>query len=256
MQLSVSIQGAGYRDNKTLDHIHFKLQEGNLLAVIGPNGSGKTTLIRAISQVLPVIEGKIHINGTDLLQANITERAQLMAVVPQSTYVPPSFFVEEVVLMGRTPFLKWNGRATKEDLRKVNSAMHQTDIFQFKGQLCGKLSAGERQRVILARALAQDTPVLLMDEPTSHLDLRYQIEFLELVKNLNKDEGKTVVIAMHDLNLAARFGDLFLAMKDGGCTAFGKVEAVMQNDTLTSLYDLPIEIIDSGMSKPPLIFPK
>ncbi len=243
MQLRVSIDSAGYDQSATINDIHFNLHEGQLLAVIGPNGSGKTTLIRAISQVLPHIQGQLHVNGTDLLQTSENTRARLMAVVPQSTYVPPSFLVREVVLMGRTPYMNWNGKASKEDEIFVREAMEQTDIEKFKDQLCGELSAGERQRVILARALAQNTPVLLMDEPTSHLDLRYQIEFLELTKTLSINDGKIVLIAMHDLNLAARFGDLFLAMKNGTTDAFGSAWDVLLPEKLSEIYGLAVRVI-------------
>jgi len=249
MQLHVSIDQAGYDQSATISDIHFNLQEGQLLAVIGPNGSGKTTLIRAISQVLPHVKGQLHINGTDLFQTSEISRARLMAVVPQSTYVPPSFLVREVVLMGRTPYMNWNGKASQKDKIIVNEAMEQTDVEKFKDQLCGELSAGERQRVILARALAQNTPVLLMDEPTSHLDLRYQIEFLELSRTLSLHDGKTVLVAMHDLNLAARFGDLILAMENGKTAAFGSVEEILQADILSTIYGLPIDVLRSPEKK-------
>jgi len=243
MQLRVSIDQAGYDQSATIRNIHFTLQEGQLLAVIGPNGSGKTTLIRAISQVLPFDEGQYHINGTNLKEASEISRAQLMAVVPQSTYVPPSFLVREVVLMGRTPYMNWNGKSSRVDEKFVQKAMEQTDVKKFEDQLCGELSAGERQRVILARALAQNTPVLLMDEPTSHLDLRYQIEFLELTRTLGINNGKTVLVAMHDLNLAARFGDLFLAMKNGSTDSFGSAQDVLLPEKLSEIYGLAVRVI-------------
>jgi iron complex transport system ATP-binding protein len=243
MQLRVSIDRAGYDQSAIISDIHFNLQEGQLLAVIGPNGSGKTTLIRAISQVLPYVTGQLHINGADLMQASDNSRARLMAVVPQSTYVPPSFLVREVVLMGRTPYMNWNGKSSREDDKFVREAMEQTDVEKFKDQMCGDLSAGERQRVILARALAQNTSVLLMDEPTSHLDLRYQIEFLELARTLC------------DLNLAARFGDLILAMENGKTAAFGSVEEILQADILSTIYGLPIDVLRSPENKHTLITP-
>jgi iron complex transport system ATP-binding protein len=255
MQLRVSIDRAGYDQSATISDIHFNLQEGQLLAVIGPNGSGKTTLIRAISQVLPYVTGQLHINGADLMQVSDNSRARLMAVVPQSTYVPPSFLVQEVVLMGRTPYMNWNGKASREDDKFVREAMEQTDVEKFKDQMCGELSAGERQRVILARALAQNTPVLLMDEPTSHLDLRYQIEFLELARTLCLNNGKTVLVAMHDLNLAARFGDLILAMENGKTATFGSVEEILQADILSTIYGLPIDVLRSPKNKHTLITP-
>jgi iron complex transport system ATP-binding protein len=256
MQLNVAIKNAGYTSSSIIHDIQFTLGKGQLLAVIGPNGSGKTTLVRAISQVLPFLDADIQINGTNLMQTNENNRSRLIAVVPQSTFVPPQFLVEEVVLMGRTPYMNWSGKATQDDLVKVHKAMQQTAVEKFKHRVCGELSAGERQRVILARALAQDTPVLLMDEPTSHLDLRYKIEFLELTKTLSKEQGKIVLVAMHDLNLAARFGDQFLAMKDGTTNTFGKAHDILTSENLSRIYDLAVQVIKSRDGVQTIIIPK
>ena len=193
MLMRAAIQSAGYETEPVLRDIRFELPPGQLMAVIGPNGCGKTTLIRAISGVLPNVQGECHINGTDLLQSDETARARLLAVVPQSTYIPPAFTVEEVVLMGRTPHLNWLGALSARDTEIAHEAMRLTDVEGFAGRWCSQLSAGERQRVILARALAQDTPMLMMDEPTSHLDLRYQIEFMEITKNLASRQDKTIL---------------------------------------------------------------
>lgn len=244
MLLRVSIEKAGYSSSATIHDIQFDVREGQLLAVIGPNGSGKTTLVRAISRVLPFIDAQIHVNGTNLMQTDENERSRLIAVVPQSTYVPPHFLVEEVVLMGRTPYMNWSGKAKQDDMDIVQKAMIQTDVEKFRQCVCGELSAGERQRVILARALAQETPVLLMDEPTSHLDLRYQTEFLELTRDLCQKEGKTVLVAMHDLNLAARFGDVFLAMKNGTTDAFGSARDILLPEKLSQIYGLAVHVIN------------
>jgi iron complex transport system ATP-binding protein len=242
MQIQVSIHDAGYNQSSIIKDIHFTVKEGELLTVIGPNGSGKTTLIRAISNVLSYVNGQIMVNGTNLLKISEKERARMISVVPQSTYVPPSFLVREVVLMGRTPYMSWNGKSSSEDLKILDQVMHQTFVKEFENRFCGELSAGERQRVILARALAQKTPVLLMDEPTSHLDLHYQIEFFSLVKHLILHQGKTVLVAVHDLNLAARFGDLCLALKNGKTAAFGNTDEVLGADTLSIIYEHPISV--------------
>jgi ABC-type cobalamin/Fe3+-siderophores transport system ATPase subunit len=245
MLLRVNLLSAGYINKKILDDIHFELPEGRILALIGPNGCGKTTLIRAISGTLPDMHGELHVNGTDLTTASPMERARLVAVVPQSTHIPPAFLVEDVVLMGRTPFIHWSGKTTPADQAIALDAMRKTDVLRFQGRYCGDLSAGERQRVILARALSQDTPVLLMDEPTSHLDLRYQIEFLELTMKLAVEANKTVMVALHDLNLAARFGDEVLAMKDGRVVMQGKAREVLNPETIGSIYGLPVSVFEA-----------
>ena len=255
MLLQTDIQQAGYNASPVISGIRFALPPGRILAMIGPNGSGKTTLIRALSGVLPVVEGSVHINGTDLLRAGESERARLLAVVPQSTHIPPSFSVEEVVMLGRTPYLNWLGKSGQIDEEAADEAMRLTDVARFRGRICGSLSAGERQRVILARALAQDTPMLLMDEPTSHLDLRYQIEFLELAVGLAERQGKTVLVALHDLNLAARFGDDVMAMKDGKLAAYGSAEEILTPDTIRAIYGLPVDVFPSPNGQQVVIIP-
>jgi iron complex transport system ATP-binding protein len=256
MLLRVNLVSAGYAGKAVIKDIRFELPAGQILALIGPNGSGKTTLIRALSGVLPEVDAEVHINGTDLTRANQQERSRLLAVVPQSTHIPPTFTVDEVVMMGRTPYINWLGSTTPNDKEIVESVMALTDITCFSGRMCGELSAGERQRVILARALAQDTPVLLMDEPTSHLDLRYQIEFLELSVALAREQNKTVLIALHDLNLAARFGDEVLAMKDGTSAALGKTEKVLEPATIERIYGLKVDVFKSPDNRRIVVMPK
>jgi iron complex transport system ATP-binding protein len=255
MLLKVNLIRAGYGGAPILQDIRFELPPGRILAVIGPNGSGKTTLVRALCGTLSQVEGILAVNGTDLQDVSREERAKLLAVVPQSTHIPPGFAVEEVVMLGRTPYLTWTGGHTQGDMDIVEEAMLAADVARFKGRLCGTLSAGERQRVILARALAQDTPVLLMDEPTSHLDLRYQVEFLELASGLAKEGGKTVLAALHDLNLAARFSDEVLALKDGKTSAYGKTEDILKADVISEIYGLKVDVFASPTSGRPVVLP-
>ena len=254
--LESDIRSAGYDHQDYLRDIRFNLPHGRIMAVIGPNGSGKTTLIRALSGVLPHVEGSVSINGTDLLAAGEQERARLLAVVPQSTHIPPAFSVEEVVLLGRSPHLNWLGNTSRHDTDIAEEAMRRTDILGLRNRLCGELSSGERQRVILARALAQDTPVLLMDEPTSHLDLRYQVEILSLARELALEGDKTMLAAMHDLNLAALFSDEVLAMKDGQAVASGLTDEILTAEKIEEIYGLPVAVLDAPGGGQRVIIPR
>jgi len=255
MLLKVNLRSAGYDGENILEDIRFELPLGRILAVIGPNGSGKTTLIRAMSGVLPRVQGELFVNSTDLISADDAQRARLIAVVPQSTQIPPAFRVEEAIMMGRTPHLNWLGKSNGEDREIVRRTMEMADVTRLRERLCGELSAGESQRVILARALAQDTPVLLMDEPTSHLDLRYQVEFLELALRLAVENGKTVLAAIHDLNLAARFSDEVLALKDGRTAALGRTDEVLNAAAIERIYRLPVEVFTAPSSRQRVIIP-
>lgn len=256
MLLKTDIHRAGYDGLDILQDIRFELPPGRIMAVIGPNGSGKTTLIRALSGVLPRVQGSMRVNGTDLLAASEKERARLLAVVPQSTHIPPAFSVEEVVLLGRTPHLNWLGNTSGEDLQNAEEAMRRADILDLRDRLCGELSAGERQRVILARALAQDTPVLLMDEPTSHLDLQYQVAFLTLARELALEGDKTVLAAMHDLNLAALFGDVVLALNGGKAVASGLTDEILTAEKVEEIYGLPVAVLDAPGGGQRVIIPQ
>lgn len=157
--------------------------------------------------------------------------------------------------MGRTPHLNWLGKTSPADEEIAEDAMRKTDVLRFQERACGDLSAGERQRVILARALAQDTPVLLMDEPTSHLDLRYQVEFLDLSARLAAEQKKTVLVALHDLNLAARFGDEVLAMKEGRALAHGKTKEILNPQTIEEIYGLPVTLVNIPGSQKTFVIP-
>ncbi len=255
MLLRADILQAGYNSHSIIQNIRFELPAGRILAVIGPNGSGKTTLIRALSAVLPHIEGEVHINGTDLLQVGENQRARLLAVVPQSTHIPPAFSVQEIVMMGRTPYLNWMGKSSEADEENVERAMQLAHVLEYRDKPCGELSAGERQRVILARALAQDTPVLLMDEPTSHLDLRYQIEFLQMAVGLSAEHEKTVMVALHDLNLAARFGDVVMAMKAGEMAALGDARDILTPSRIHEIYGMQVQVFPSPDGTQTVIIP-
>ena len=237
-----------------LRNISFSAKPGEILGIIGPNGAGKTTLLRAIAGVIPIKSGAMELNGEDLLKKSIIEKAKLIASVPQAPTLPGSFSVLDMVMLGRTPYLNWLGQSSSLDEEISRTALEQTQSVELAERKLGELSAGEQQRVLLARALAQSTPVLLMDEPTTHLDLRFQIELLNLVKKLTRQKSITTIIVLHDLNLASRYADEMILLEHGRIAAFGKPQKVLIDSVLSRIYQIPI-LVDRK-NKNPQIFPE
>ncbi len=188
-----------YGDRLVLRDISLQVQAGTILGVIGPNGAGKTTMIRSLSGVLSPVSGRISVAGDDLAALSTAERARRVAVVPQARNLPPAFTGWELVLLGRTPHLNWLGNVSRKDEECVRQALERASALDLANRRVGELSGGEQQRLLLARALAQEAPLLLLDEPTTHLDLKYQIGLLEQVRSLASQENLAVVIALHDL---------------------------------------------------------
>jgi len=252
--LSIKHLSIYFEATRILQGITFQAEPGQILGIIGPNGAGKTTLLRAISGLVSIDKGEISYDHRSLLNMPSEARAQLIASVPQATALPPAFSARDVVMLGRTPYLNWFGQTSPHDEQIVRLAMQQTKTENLAERKIDELSAGEQQRVLLARALAQSTPVLLMDEPTSHLDLRYQIELLNLTRELVQADKKTALVVLHDLNLASRYADKMLLLNMGKMTAFGLPQDVLQSAILSEVYQIPIEI--NHQNKIPRIFPK
>src|SRR5713226_6142531 len=231
----------GYNRQPLLYDVHFQVGAGEMVGLLGPNGSGKTTLLRLISGVLRPQQGTVVLDGRDARAWGRREMARSVAVVPHEMHVPFAFSVEELVSLGRTPYQRLLGSSTKEDQRIVHNAMQAADIEQLAGRIFNELSGGERQRVTIAMALAQRPALLLLDEPTSHLDIKYQIELLELVQRLNRETGVTVVAAMHDLNLAARYFPR-LVLFQRGIVADGGPAEVLEPRLLQRVYGVAVQV--------------
>ena len=239
---------------RILKNISLDVKTGEMLALLGPNGSGKSTLIRALSGVVPA-SGSLLFSDRDLSGLNAAERARLMAVVPQVALLPPAFTVWETVLLGRTPYLNFLGQISAKDEEIARCALAKVDVLDFAARRVGELSGGEQQRVLLARALAQSTPVLLLDEPTTHLDLQHQIGLLELVHKLAGQEKLTVLIALHDLNLAARYADRVALIVAGEIKALGTPKEVLRPELISQVYQWPVQVIQHPFLDTPLILP-
>jgi iron complex transport system ATP-binding protein len=257
---NVSIRMGG---KPILQKINLSVEEGSILGVIGPNGAGKTTLLRAVSGTIPLAEGQIQFRGRDLTHLNVLDRARMIAVVPQARRLPGAFTCIETVMMGRTPHLNWLGHFDERDRKLALEAMRQTGTLDMADRLIGELSGGEQQRVLLARSLAQTAPILLLDEPTTHLDLQYQLNLLGLVRDLvrnggldGKDGALTVLMTLHDLNLVGHFADQVAVIVHGKIESTGTPQDVLTTDTLSSAFNVPLRSIPlDGIEKSPYIVP-
>ena len=253
--LKVNKLSVAYENKLILKDISFELRAGQITTIIGPNGAGKSTLIRALSGVLPIQNGNLLIKGQSSRELSFAEKARLIAVVPQAIQIPLSFSAWQTVLLGRTPYLNFFGRLSEADENSTRAAMQRTNTYEFKDRLISELSGGEQQRVLLARALNQSAPILLLDEPTAHLDLQYQISLLDQVETLAKKENLSVLIAMHDLNLVSRYADQVLILDKGRIQAQGSVAQVLKSDLLSHVYQIPLDVISLKEFSTPLVVP-
>lgn len=251
--LSIEDVTLRYEARTVLRDVSLSASTGEVLALIGPNGVGKSTLIRAISGSLKPLSGRVTVEGRDVYQLRVEERAQLIAVVPQAVRLPEAFSVFETVLMGRTPYLGWLGRESEKDRSAVQSALVCTNTAELIARPLGELSGGEQQRVLIARALAQSARTLLLDEPTAHLDLKHQASVLSLVRSLAHDENHAVLIALHDLNLAAQYADRVALLSNGAVAAIGTPEEVLTAENLSPAYGLHITVYEHPAHGAPLI---
>jgi iron complex transport system ATP-binding protein len=240
--LQIRALDIAYDNKQVLHKLDLDLTRGEVLGLIGPNGSGKTSLIRAVSGILKPRSGNISIEGRDLANISEAERARLISVVPQSAQLPPAYTVWECVSLGRTPHLNWLGHLSSRDHAKIDTALQDSETSDLRDRRAGELSGGEQQRVLLARALAQDCPILLLDEPTAHLDLHHQVALLGLVRKMAKEQNLAVLIALHDLNLAALYTDRLALLVDGQLRASGAPSQVLTSEILQAAYRVPLNV--------------
>jgi len=231
----------GYERVPLLYDVQLMVCQGEMVGLLGPNGSGKTTLLRLVSGVLLPQEGKIVLDGRDIQDWGRRGVARNIAVVPQELHVPFAFTVEQMVSLGRTPYINWLGSRNSKDDNMVHDAMLATDVIPLAKRIFNELSGGERQRVMVAMALAQQPKLLLLDEPTAHLDIKYQIEMLELVQKLNRERDVTVIAALHDLNLAARYFPRLVLFQRGIVADAGPAQ-VLEPHLLKRVYGIDVQV--------------
>jgi ABC-type cobalamin/Fe3+-siderophores transport system ATPase subunit len=249
-----------YDARRVLNNISLEIDSGEVMALIGPNGAGKSTLVRAASGVVPVESGMLHWNkpgapSMELMTLSPMMRARTLAVVPQAASMPPAFTVWETVLMGRTPHLNFLGQVSEKDEEIARLALQKVDALDLSERRVGELSGGEQQRVLLARALTQSTPILLLDEPTSNLDLHYQVSFMETVRTLARQDKLAVLVALHDLNIAARYADRVALLVEGEIIAAGTPQEVLTQELISAAYHLPVQVIPHPFADVPLVLP-
>jgi len=237
--LEVKDISVSYGSRHILKKVNLKAHEGEVIGIVGPNGSGKTTFLKSIVKYLKPDSGSICINEIDINDMDNRQIAKSVAVVSQIVSIGFDFSVRDIVLMGRTPYIK--GVEKPEDIKIAEEAMKKTNTYEFRDRLVTQLSGGELQRVIIARALAQTPKILLLDEPTSHLDIAHQVEIFDLVREA-ANGGLTVIAVIHDLNLAAHYCDRICMLKGGEIVCTGQPKAVFTEQNIQHTFNIPVEV--------------
>lgn len=244
-----------YGDKLVLKDANFKVNNGEIVTIIGPNGSGKTTLIKALSRCLKPYSGSIYLNDKDIYKISTKEIAREMAILPQVKNVSADITVENLVSYGRYPHLNFGKRIRKDDKDIINWAIEKTGLIKLKDRYVTTLSGGERQRAWIAMALAQNPKILILDEPTTYLDISYQLEVLELVKELNESLGITVIMVLHDLNQAARYSDNIYVLKDGEICEYGIPNNIIKSTLLKDVFRIEAHIYKDEVNDCPYFIP-
>lgn len=241
----------GYDGLIIVPKFNCEIKKHCITSIIGPNGCGKSTVLKAIGRIIPHEAGTIIINDVEMKNLKTLQIAKMMAILPQSPTAPSSITVFDLVSYGRYPYQKGLGKLSKEDKEIINWALKATHMEEYKNRAICNLSGGQRQRVWIAMALAQQTDIILLDEPTTYLDLNHQLEILELLKELNQKNKTTIVMVLHDLNLASKYSDYLLAMKDGEIVKYGTPKEVFNKEMLENCFQINGEIfIDKKSDKP------
>lgn len=228
----------GYDKEDILHEVEVSIPQGRVTAIIGPNGCGKSTMLKALARINPLRGGTVLLDGKDISILSSKQVAQKMAILPQSPVAPSGLTVEELVAYGRYPHQGGFGNLGNEDKAKIGWALELTKLTAFRERDVDALSGGQRQRVWIAMALAQDTELMLLDEPTTYLDLVHQLEVLQLLAKLNAETGRTIALVIHEINMAARFADHIIALRAGQIVACGTPKQIIQAEVLRAVFDI------------------
>jgi len=255
MAIVVQNLSFSFSQKPAVDELDFKVSNSEIVGIIGANGAGKSTIIKLLTKVLKPQNGTIAIDEKDLESLSRMDLARRLAVVSQISELPESFSVEEIVMMGRTPHIGFLASETKRDNEIVEKVMSRTDVLKFRSRHLGSLSGGEKQRVVLARALAQEPKYLLLDEPTNHLDLNHSIELMRLIKK-EVENGMGVLLILHDLNLASRVCDRLLVLEDGKIVGQGSTNEVISKTLIKNVFGAEVNIYKDPNDNTKIIIPK
>ncbi|MEU9608313.1 ABC transporter ATP-binding protein [Streptomyces sp. NPDC048057] len=245
----------GYGGRQVLKGLSFDVPPGEVTMVVGPNGCGKSTLLRALARLLRPTSGAVSLNGRDLRKMSTRQVAEALAILPQTPVAPAGIKVSELVSQGRYPHQSWLRRWGSEDEEAVAQALLVTDTVDLAERPVDELSGGQRQRVWIAMVLAQRTGLLLLDEPTTFLDVPHQVEVLDLLTDLNRREGTTVVAVLHDLNLACRYADRIVVMKGGTIVAEGPPTRIVTGELMRTVFGMDCHVVADPASGTPLVVP-
>jgi iron complex transport system ATP-binding protein len=232
----------GYDERLIVKNLSVKIPDKKITTIIGSNGCGKSTLLKAITRIIAQQSGMVVLDGKNISKENTKNLAKKMAILPQTPESASGLTVGELVSYGRFPYQKGFGRLTKKDFQVIDWALEVTGIIDFKFRPVDSLSGGQRQRVWIAMALAQETEIIFLDEPTTYLDMAHQLEVLELLQKLNLEQGRTIVMVLHDLNQAARFADYIIALKEGQIVKAGECAEVITHDVLKQVFQIDAQI--------------
>ncbi|MFD9729340.1 ABC transporter ATP-binding protein [Streptomyces sp. NPDC059072] len=253
--LHTSALRLGYGDRIVSEELDLDIPSGRVTALVGPNACGKSTALRALARLLKPAGGAVHLDGEDIAGLSAREFALRLALLPQTPSAPDGISVRDLVARGRTPHQRWWRQWSSSDEAAVDAALAATGCAELATRAIDELSGGQRQRVWIAMALAQHTPVLLLDEPTTYLDLAHQVDVLELVADLNRTEGRTVVMVLHELNLACRYAGHLVAMRDGRIVAAGPPSEIVTPELVHEVFGLRAAVIECPVAGTPLVIP-
>ena len=256
MSLEIKNLVLGYEDKIIVNNIDLSIPKGEITMLIGANGCGKSTLLSGMSRLLIPKEGDVLLEGVSIHDYKAKDLAKKLSILPQGPIAPEGITVKELCYFGRNPYKSLFGGRSKEDEEIVNWAIEVTGLKEFEDRKLDSLSGGQRQRAWIAMSLTQDTDILLLDEPTTYLDLAYQIEILELLKDLNKKTKKTIVIVIHELNQAARYADNLVCMKNGKIYSKGKVHDIFNETMLKDVFVVDSIVILDPITSRPMCIPK